>query len=248
MARKYDSSWWLLRAGLALLLALIIGLAAGCSNHARSTGTDTPPVVTPDKPVNANPDENGSNSGTDSGADNGSGTSSGGSTDNGSGSDTGTNSGSGGTPAVTPKPIPTTSETNNPPAKPVYNSSGGSKEPVKEPVIVAENEAFRIYAPEENAVVGTTFKVSGEARVFEAAFSYSFEDGHNVLAEGHVTADQGAPEWGKFEFEVTFKNPTSPYGMLIIYESSAKDGSPIHQLEIPVKFKDGIVKSVSGEG
>ncbi|MBD3920618.1 hypothetical protein H8B09_17775 [Paenibacillus sp. PR3] len=241
MARKYDSSWWLPRAGLALLLALIVGIAASCSNQARNdnganSGTDSGQVsVTPGT---------GQDTEVDNGSDTGSNVEG---TPVGGDKDPGTNSGSD-TPTATPKPIPTTSEPNKPPAKPVDNSSGGSKEPVKEPVIVAENEAFRIYAPEENAIVGTTFKVSGEARVFEAAFSYSFEDGHNVLAEGHVTADQGAPEWGKFEFEVNFKNPTSPYGILIIYESSAKDGSPVHQLEIPVKFKDGIVKPVSGEG
>ena len=28
--------------------------------------------------------------------------------------------------------------------------------------------------------------------------SYSLEDGHEILAEGHVMASKGAPEWGKF--------------------------------------------------
>lgn len=245
MARKYHSSWWLLRAVLALILALIVGLAVGCSNHSNSTvtpGNDKPPVATPDTPVKANPEDNGtdpasgtgsgSNPGTDQGTDSSTG---GASTDNGGGTDNGAGTGSSGTP--------TPAEPNNPPSKPVDSGNGGSKEPV----IVAENEAFRIYAPADDAVVGKTFKVTGEARVFEAAFSYSFEDGHNVLAEGHVMADQGAPEWGKFEFEVTFKEATSPYGILIIYESSAKDGSPVHQLEIRVKFADGIVKPVAGE-
>jgi len=185
MAKKHHSSWWLLRAGLALLLAFIIGIAASCSDLESgkvTTGNSPPPVTTPDKPAPAAPDDNRGDSA------------------------------------------------------------------ASEPMIVAENEAFRIYAPAPNAVVGSSFKVSGEARVFEASFNYSFEDGHNVLAEGYVMADQGAPAWGKFEFEVAFKNPTSPYGILSIYESSAEDGRPIHQLEIPVKFKDDIVKPVSGEG
>ncbi|GMK40365.1 hypothetical protein PCCS19_34210 [Paenibacillus sp. CCS19] len=221
MAKKYhSSSWWLLRTALALLLAFTVGLAASCSdpnNNTAAPSTENPPVTTPDKPLTASPDDNGADTGTD--------------TDPGNGN--------GGTPAPTPTKSPT--EPANPPTKPVDHNSGGSKEPV----VVAENEAFRIFAPADDAVVGTTFKVTGEARVFEAAFSYSFEDGHNVLAEGHVMADQGAPEWGKFEFEVTFKDPTSPYGILIIYENSAKDGSPIHQLEIRVQFKDGIVKPVA---
>lgn len=233
MAKKKDSSWWLLRAALALILALIIGLAASCSdsnNHNVTPNTDNP-LVTAD-PGDSGSDKGDTEPGTSAGAGQGTGT------DNGSGS----SNGSGGTPITTPAPTPT--EPAKPPAvKPVDDSSGSSKDPV----IVAENEAFRIYAPADDAVVGTTFKVTGEARVFEAAFSYSFEDGHNVLAEGHVMADQGAPEWGKFEFEVTFKEATSPYGILVIYESSAKDGSPVHQLEIRVKFEDGIVKPVAGE-
>jgi len=107
------------------------------------------------------------------------------------------------------------------------------------PDIVAENEAFRIFEPEPNVVVDKTLKVRGEARVFEAVLSYSLEDGHEILAEGHVQASKGAPEWGSFEIDITLKQmPTSPSGMLTIYEGSAKDGSPIHQLHIPLKFKE----------
>jgi hypothetical protein len=103
--------------------------------------------------------------------------------------------------------------------------------------VVFENEAFKIFEPAPNTDVGTTFKVRGRARVFEAAFSYKFEDGHNVLAEGHVKADAGAPEWGEFEFIVKSENATNPTGALIIYEASAKNGSPTNQLMIPLKFK-----------
>jgi len=110
--------------------------------------------------------------------------------------------------------------------------------------IVAANDAFRVFEPAEGAVVGTTFSVRGEARVFEAAFSYSLEDGHNILAEGRVMAGQGAPEWGKFDFTVTFEAATSPSGILIIYELSAKDGSPVNVLQLPVKFAVNAVKPI----
>ncbi|GFN32844.1 Gmad2 immunoglobulin-like domain-containing protein [Paenibacillus xylaniclasticus] len=127
-------------------------------------------------------------------------------------------------------------------AGPDIKPSDSDDSSVKEPVIVAENSAFRVFEPAENSVVGTTFTVRGEARVFEAAFSYSFEDGHNTLAEGHVMADMGAPEWGQFEFTVTFEKPTSPFGILTLYESSAKDGSPIHKLQIAVQFSEDLLK------
>jgi hypothetical protein len=112
------------------------------------------------------------------------------------------------------------------------------------PKVVLENEAFRIYEPAPDMEVGKTFTVRGQARVFEAAFSYSFEDGHNVLAEGNAKAAASAPEWGDFEFTVTFDKATSPVGTLVIYEASAKDGSQTNQLTLPVKFKAELLKEL----
>ncbi|QYR21958.1 Gmad2 immunoglobulin-like domain-containing protein [Paenibacillus sp. sptzw28] len=122
-------------------------------------------------------------------------------------------------------------------------NSGKDKE--GQPKIVAENKAFRVYSPAPNSEIDGPFVVKGQARVFEAAFSYSFEDGHNILAEGHTMADMGAPEWGNFEFTVTFKEqPTSPTGVLTIFEISAEDGRPINVLHIPLKFDKKLLKQV----
>ncbi|MBP3964928.1 Gmad2 immunoglobulin-like domain-containing protein [Paenibacillus lignilyticus] len=131
-----------------------------------------------------------------------------------------------------------------PPAKQETNRNiASNNSESKSPKVVAGNEAFKVYEPAEGTVVGTSFVVKGQARVFEAAFGYSFEDGHNVLAEGNVMADQGAPEWGDFEFTVTLSRaPTSPTGVLTIYESSAKDGSHIHKLSLAYTFEDGLMK------
>jgi hypothetical protein len=104
-----------------------------------------------------------------------------------------------------------------------------------------ENEAFRIFKPLPNAEVGTTFTVKGQARVFEGVLNYSFEDGHNVLAEGNAHAAAGAPDWADFEFTVTFEKPTNPVGALILFEKSAKDGTAANQLMIPLKFKADII-------
>jgi hypothetical protein len=107
-----------------------------------------------------------------------------------------------------------------------------------------ENDAFRIFEPAPNTEIGTTFTVKGQAHVFEGVVSYSFEDGHNVLAEGNVHAAAGAPEWADFEITVTFEKPTNPVGALIIFEKSAKDGSPTNQLIIPLKFKADIIEAI----
>ena len=101
--------------------------------------------------------------------------------------------------------------------------------------IVVQNVAFRIFEPAPNDEVGNQIVVKGVARVFEAMLSWEFEDGHNVLASGHVMASEGAPAWGEFEFVIEFDQVANDTGTIIIYESSAKDGSRINEIMIPVK-------------
>ncbi|MFC4812825.1 Gmad2 immunoglobulin-like domain-containing protein [Paenibacillus sp. GCM10023250] len=123
-------------------------------------------------------------------------------------------------------------------------SGDGTAKPEGEKAkIVASNEAFRVYGPAPDSVVGKSFKVKGQARVFEAAFGYSFEDGHNVLAEGHAMADAGAPAWGEFELDIALQEPpSSPTGVLTLYEASAKDGSHVHELHIAYTFDKDILR------
>ncbi len=110
------------------------------------------------------------------------------------------------------------------------------------PNVVTENEAFRIFTPHPEEVVGTNIQVEGEARVFEGAFSWFLEDGHAILAEGHVTAEQAAPEWGRFAFEVSFEKASQQNLLLVFYVESAKDGSNEHQLIIPLRIPQDLVE------
>jgi len=59
------------------------------------------------------------------------------------------------------------------------------------------------------------------------------EDGHDELKKGFEMTDAGAPEWGNFIFTINVakKRPNSTLH-LIIFESSAKDGSRQHELPI----------------
>lgn len=77
------------------------------------------------------------------------------------------------------------------------------------------------------------FTIRGKGQIFEATFGWVVEDGHNELLKGYAMIDAGPPEWGNFEFTVEVKKqrPNSTL-MLILYESSAKDGS--RQYELPV--------------
>lgn len=76
-----------------------------------------------------------------------------------------------------------------------------------------------------------SFLISGKAQIFEATISYVVEDGHDELLTGFVTADMGAPEWGNFSFPITItKKRENSTLTLILFESSAKDGSRQHEL------------------
>lgn len=115
--------------------------------------------------------------------------------------------------------------------------TGKANNQTKEKIIL-ENEAFRVVAPAPNQKVNGVFIVEGKARVFEASFQYKLEDGHNVLAQGHVMASKGAPEWGDFKFEIHYSGATSPHAVLVLFEGSPNDGSPQHELSIPLKIED----------
>lgn len=102
--------------------------------------------------------------------------------------------------------------------------------------IVIENEAFKIFSPAPHDEVENTIVVRGLARVFEATVSYELEDGHYVFEQGWVMASGGGPDWGEFEITLNVSNIPSEYVTLFIYEESAKDGSPQHQIAIPLKI------------
>lgn len=113
------------------------------------------------------------------------------------------------------------------------------------PPLVMSNEVFRLYSPKPELEVGNTITVTGEARVFESSFSWTLEDGHSILAEGHAKTDKGAPEWGQFKFDVTYKKASNPVVMLLLYVGSAKDGSPEHELIIPLHVKEEFIQYMS---
>ena len=77
------------------------------------------------------------------------------------------------------------------------------------------------------------FHVSGEAQVFEANVSWVIKKGNTELKEGFTTTDAGAPAWGKFNFIVPIEKTDEDSNLrLILFESSAKDGS--RQFELPI--------------
>ena len=96
---------------------------------------------------------------------------------------------------------------------------------------VYANERFREVTAEK--VGGNKYRVTGKAQIFEAAFSWVVEDGHNELKKGFEMTDAGAPEWGQFDFTVVVGKETPNTTLtLVLFEVSADDGSRRHELPL----------------
>lgn len=79
------------------------------------------------------------------------------------------------------------------------------------------------------------YRVTGEARVFEATMNYAVGDGHRYLIEDFHTVSEGAPAWSKFELNLDIPAAQVPQNgalVLELFEYSAKDGSRINNLDI----------------
>ena len=96
---------------------------------------------------------------------------------------------------------------------------------------IYSNKRFRDVSVER--VGKDTFFIRGQGQIFEANFNWVVEDGHEELLKGFQMTDAGAPEWGKFEFSIHAKKKRENSTLtLILFESSAKDGSRQHELPI----------------
>jgi Immunoglobulin-like domain of bacterial spore germination/Sporulation and spore germination len=88
-----------------------------------------------------------------------------------------------------------------------------------------------VETPVSGAVVPTTFHVSGTASVFEATLVIQLVRGGKVLSKQTVTASEGAP--GRGTFDATFTATPGPL-TVAAFAPSAADGSPQHEVDVPV--------------
>jgi hypothetical protein len=85
--------------------------------------------------------------------------------------------------------------------------------------------------------VTNPFRVTGTANTFEATFQYEVVDPNgNVVAKNFVTATSGSGQRGTFDFVTKKFNSPAGTGALVVFEISAKDGSRVHEVRIPVQL------------
>ena len=98
-----------------------------------------------------------------------------------------------------------------------------------------QTPAILVESPLSFEEVTSPVRVTGTANTFEANFQYELAAGGRIIAEDFVTATSGTGTRGTFEFFVPFEHEGD--GTLVVFESSAKDGSRINVSEIPLRLK-----------
>lgn len=99
--------------------------------------------------------------------------------------------------------------------------------------------AILVESPLSFEAVTSPLRVTGTANTFEATFNYELTDTDGrIVEENFVTATSGTGTRGTFDFTTEpFTVPFDGVGSLIVFELSAKDGSRINLVEIPLRME-----------
>jgi hypothetical protein len=101
-----------------------------------------------------------------------------------------------------------------------------------------QTPAILVESPAVGDTVSSPLSFTGTANVFEATLQYQLLDATGtVIAEGFTTATCGTGCRGTFEVSIPFEYTGEPHGTFRAFELSAKDGSEINVVEIPVAFE-----------
>ena len=100
-----------------------------------------------------------------------------------------------------------------------------------------DTPAILVESPLPGAKVTSPLQAKGTANTFEATFQYDLRDAAGKVLKTHfVTATSGTGTRGTFSFSVPFAAAKAGIGNLVVYELSAKDGSRINEVSIPVQL------------
>jgi germination protein M len=101
-----------------------------------------------------------------------------------------------------------------------------------------QTPAILVESPLAFAEVASPLHSFGTANTFEATFSYELKDADgDILVEDFVTATSGTGTRGSFEISAPFDLEDGGPGSLDVFERSAKDGSRINVVEIPLRLR-----------
>jgi germination protein M len=98
--------------------------------------------------------------------------------------------------------------------------------------------AILVESPTLGDAVGSPLRVTGTANTFEATFLINIVNWDGlIIADQVVTATSGSGTRGTFDVTIPFEVDREGLGALIVFENSAKDGSPLNVVEIPLQLE-----------
>ena len=123
----------------------------------------------------------------------------------------------------------------------IANSIGGEGIIVSPSVTRANFEgqapAILVESPVPGQSVTSPVHVGGSANVFEAQFRAKVVDpSGKTLTDQAIKATSGTGTRGTFSANIPFSPTRAGLGSIVFYEPSAKDGSPINVVKIPVRM------------
>ena len=103
----------------------------------------------------------------------------------------------------------------------------------------SESGLMIVTRPEIDDALTSPVLVTGIANAFESTVNIRLKDGKDkVLKERSTTTN--APDMGKFgdfSLKVDFNPPSTKKGKIEVFEYSARDGSEVNKVIIPVNFQ-----------
>jgi hypothetical protein len=97
--------------------------------------------------------------------------------------------------------------------------------------------------------VTSPIRVSGRARVFEANVSITiFNTSQAPIVNTFTTAAEAGPALAPFSASVAFSVASEQPGCIRVFEASARDGSPVNVVQIPVTLAPSIAPPSTGDG
>ena len=95
--------------------------------------------------------------------------------------------------------------------------------------------AILVESPLPFAEVTSPLRIQGTANTFEAQFRVNVVDGDGLIVyDEPAMATSGTGTRGTFDITATFEVPREGIGAVIVWEESAKDGSQINLVEVPI--------------
>jgi spore germination protein GerM len=96
--------------------------------------------------------------------------------------------------------------------------------------------AIFVETPAVGDIVSSPLRVTGTANTFEAVFEAQVLDSTGeVIGEAHVMATSGSGTRGTYDVTIPYENPSGGPIVLIVFEYSAKDGTPTNVVEVPLE-------------